>query len=132
MAGPIGTQARITVDSPLDGSVRLKRCKDSKIADGASVEGANAVGEDDPVGFVDKPGVKTITLSVYEEQGVKPEVDYHALKDGKIVFSMTRAIVGGRSEQYPTCRVSKIDKDDDAEGSHMISVEIIALTRKPL
>lgn len=130
MAGPVATQARVLINSS-QGNTRLKRCKDSKVADGASVDGALAVGEDDPVGFVDKPGVKTITLSIYQEQGT-PEVDYHALKDSREVFEVVRAIVNGKREQFPMCRVSKIDTDDDAEGSHMYSVEIIALSRKPL
>lgn len=130
MGSPVASQARVWINCS-QGNVRLKRCKDSKVADGASVEAVNALGEDDPVGAIDKPGAKTISLSIYQEQGT-PELDYHALKDAREWFSVTRAIVNGKREQFPMCRVSKIDTDDDAEGSHMYSVEIIALTRKPL
>lgn len=131
MAGAIGTQARWSLDSISQGNVRLRRVKSSKTSDGSSTEAVNAVGEDDPVGFKDKPGAKTITFEVYEQQG-RPEADWQKLKDTKEVFSLTKQIVGGGRVQYPVCRVAKIDKDNDDEGSHMLSVEVIALQEKPL
>jgi hypothetical protein len=63
----IATQTRITISSVTQGNVRLRRCKSSKVNDGAKTTAATAMGEDDPVGFVDAPGAKTITLEVYEE-----------------------------------------------------------------
>ncbi len=130
MAGPIGTQARWTVTSS-QGTVRLRRMFDYKVSHGGSVEAQNAVGEDDPVGWVDKPGPRDITFEVYQEQG-KPEVDYDKLLETKEVIQLTQEIVGGLSFQYPAARVSKKDEAGDKDGKHTFTVEISALTRKRL
>jgi hypothetical protein len=127
----VATQTRITISSVTQGNIRLRRCKSSKVSDGAKTTAVMAMGEDDPIAFTDAPGAKTIALEVYEEQG-KPEIDYRKLKAGKEVFSITREIVGGNRYQYPQCRVSTVEPDDDDEGKHMLSVEIIALSEKPL
>lgn len=131
MAGALGTQATWTLDSISQGNVRLRRIKESKTSDGSSTTAENAVGEDDPVGFKDKPGPKTITLEVYEEQGAA-ECNWQLLKDTKEVFSLTKQIVGGRRVQYPVCRVSKIDPSNDSDGGQMFSVEVVALKEKTL
>ena len=128
---PLATQVRLNISSTSQGNKRLRAVKSSKVADGSKTTAQTALGEDDPVGFTDAPGPKTITLSVYQEQG-KPEVDYDFLKTSKEVFAMTRAIVNGKRYQFPECRVSSVEPDDDSEGSHMLSVEIIALRMKPL
>lgn len=131
MANALGTQARYVIFSPSQGTVRLRRMFDAKVKDGATTEAVNAIGEDDPVGFRDKPGAKTITLSIYEEQG-KPEVDYRKMKAAKEYFSMTREIVNGKKLQYPVCRISTIEPSDDNEGKHTFDVEIVALSEKEL
>jgi len=131
MANAVATQARVTVSSASQGNVRLRRCKSSKVSDGAKTQAVTAMGEDDPVGFIDSPGAQTISLEVYQEQG-RPEIDYYRLKATREFFSMTREIVGGLRYQYPACRVSTVEPDDDDEGKHMLSVEIIALSQKPL
>ena len=56
MANALATQATITINSVSQGTVRLKRCKSSKVSDGAKTEAVTAMGEDDPVGFRDAPG----------------------------------------------------------------------------
>jgi len=131
MANAPGTQARISIRSTSQGSKRLRRVESSKVSDGSSTDTVNAIGEDDPIGFVRKPGNRTISLSVYEEQG-KPEVDWRFLRTSQEGFSLTREIVGGNRTQYPECRVSKVDPSSDADGKHMLDVEIIALGEKPL
>lgn len=131
MANSPATQARISIRSTSQGAKRLKRVSDSKVADGSSTETVNAVGEDEPIGFTRKPGGKTIALTVYEEQG-KPEVDWRALRDSQEEFAITREIVGGARQQFPVCRVSKVDPSSDAEGKHMLDVEIVGLREKPL
>lgn len=131
MAGALGTQSRWTLDSASQGNVRLRRVKSSKTSDGASVEAKNAVGEDFPVGFIDKPGAKTITFEVFAQRG-KAEADFRALRDNKEEFGLYKKIVGGPGYHYPICRVSKIDDDDDDEGGHMFSVEIVALREEKL
>lgn len=127
----LATQATIDISSATQGNKRLRRVKSSKVSRQGSTELETAMGEDDAVGFIDKPGGFTITLSVLAEQG-KPEVDYDALIDTKEVFSLTRSIVGGPRFQYVECRVSKADPDDDDQGKHMIEVEIVALRRRRL
>src|SRR5690349_8201048 len=117
MANAIATQARLTISSATQGNVRLRRVESSKVSDDAKTEAVTAVGEDDPIGFRDSPGAKTITLSVYEEQGT-PEVDYRRLKVSKEVFALTREIVGGKRFQYPVCRVSKAEPSSDNDGKH--------------
>ncbi len=47
-------------------------------------------------------------------------------------FAITKQIVGGAREQYPTCKVSSVDEDGDAEGKNMFNVEVVALVRKDL
>lgn len=130
-AGPIGSQARWVLNSVSQGNIRLKRVKDYKIGDDATTEAVTAVGEDDPVGFRDKPGAKTITFTCYAEQG-PGEVDWRALKVGRETFSLTKEIVNGLRVQYPQCRVSKVEPSGDDEGTHMFDVEIIALREKAL
>lgn len=129
--GPIVTQARVTVDSTVQGNVRLRRCKSSKVSDGVSVDAKTALGEDDPIGFTWKPGAKTITLEIYAEQGT-PEFDWMKAQRERDIFAITRELVGGAEEQFPVCTVSKIDTDDDDEGGHMMTVEVLALRREPL
>jgi hypothetical protein len=128
----LGTQARITIDSPSQGNVRLRFNKSSKVVDGATAEAKNAMGSDVPVGFIFKPGAQTITLEVYVQQGVKPECDFKEMKRNREIFSMVREIVGGQETQYLPCVVSKVDEDDDEEGGHMQQVEIIGLEQLPL
>lgn len=127
----LATQVRLTISSASQGNKRLRACKSSKVSDGAKTTAVTALGEDDPIGYADAPGAKTIALSVYQEQGT-PEVDYDTLKITKEVFTLTRAIVGGKRYQFTGCRVSSVEPDDDNEGSHMLSVEIVALRMRPL
>lgn len=131
MTALLGQKARITIDSITQGNVRMKTCKSSKVSDGRSVDTKNSMSEDDPVGFVIKPGAQTLTLDVFALQG-DPEVDFFALKDASEVFGVFREIVGGAEAHYPACMVSKIDEDDDEDGNHMLSVEIIGLSREPM
>lgn len=127
MSGAIGTQARWSINSASQGNVRLRRVKTYKIADGRSKEAVNAVGEDDPVGTTKKPGPRTITFDVYEEQGTT-ECDWRALAESGEFFSLTKQLINGQRWQYSNCQVSKVDNDGDAEGSHMLNVDILALT----
>ena len=129
--GDIASQSIWNINSASQGSKTLTRVKDYDVSDESSVETRNAVGFNDPVGFVDKPGGKTITLEVYLEK-TKPEVDYIRLQVLKETFSLTQQVVGGARYQYPVCRVSKVSPKGDADGEHMVSVEIVALGVKPL
>jgi hypothetical protein len=124
--GDIASQSRWSINSPTQGAKKLTRLKSYDVGDEASVEAANAVGSDDPVGFIDKPGAKTISFTYYSEKP-KPEVDWRRLQASKEQFNLTQEIVGGERLQYTPCRVSSVSREGDDEGSHMITVEIIAL-----
>jgi hypothetical protein len=130
MANDLGTRARWRIKCS-QGNKRLRRVKDAKVNHGAGLEAPNALGEDAPIGFVDKPGPRTITFSVYEEVG-DPEIDWDLLFATKEKFVMEQEIVGGLEWQFLPCRVAKVDKDEDADGKNMKSVEVLALDMKPL
>jgi hypothetical protein len=127
----IASQHVWSINSVTQGAKQLRRMKTYDVSDESTVETRNAVGSDEPIGFVDKPGGKTITFETYQEKP-KPEVDWRKLKDAREIFSLTRQVVGGERVQYPVCRVSKIGPSGDDEGEHMISVEIVALGEKRL
>ncbi len=131
MANQVATQASWTINSTSQGNKQLRRVKDSKIKSDRKREAVTAMGEDDPVGTKRKPGAKTITFNVIAEQG-DPEVDWDALDDSGEWFSLTRKLKNGRRIQFPECQVSSCEPEDDDEGSHMMSVEIIALRQKRL
>ena len=59
-------------------------------------------------------------------------MDWRALRTSQEEFAITREIVGGNRTQYPVCRVSKVDPNSDADGKHMLDVEVVALGEKPL
>jgi hypothetical protein len=91
-----------------------------------------AQGEDIPIGTVFSPGADTISFDVYTERGT-PEVDYLALFKSGELFTLTREIAGGKSYQYVDCVVSKKpEPDDDNQGKHTFSVEILAMDELPL
>lgn len=131
VAGAPASQARITINSASQGNVTLKRCKSSKVSSNASREEQTAMGEDAPVGTTRKPGAHAITLEIIDSQG-KPEVDWEYLEESGEVFTLTRGLVGGRRLQYLEAVVSKTDLDDDSEGKHSGTVEILAMRRKRL
>lgn len=107
------------------------RVVSAEVGDDSSVETVNAVGSEFPVGFIDKPGGRPITIEYLQEQGT-PEVDWQFIKDSKEMFALTRKVVGGRRYQYPECRVSTVEPKTDADGGHTISIGIIAIREKAL
>jgi hypothetical protein len=131
MANELSSQARVTISSVSQGNVRLRRCKSSKVSGGPTTDAQTAMGEDDPVGFTDKPGAWKIALDVLQEKG-KPEIDYVALLFSKELFTVVREVVGGQRFQFAPCRVVSAEPDDDDEGKHTLSVEITALSMRPL
>ncbi len=131
MSGMVATQARWSINSTSQGNVRLRRVKDHSIKSERKKEAINAMGEDDPVGHTVKPGARTITFNVIEEQG-NPEVDWEFLEESGEYFSLTKQLVNGKRVQYPECVVSSVEGTGDDEGKHMKSVEIIALRVKRL
>lgn len=134
MPNDIATVAtwQINCSSRAGGNKRIRRMKDWNYADGASKETVGEVGSTEHVGFMRKPGGKTITFNIRERKGAKPEIDWEYLADSDEVFSLTKQIRGGRRTQYPECQVSKVDDQGEEEGEIMYSVEIVVLTRKAM
>lgn len=125
------SKARWSITSASQGAKRLRRVKSGKVGNNASREEVNGMGEDAPNGTRRKVGGRPITLEIFEEEGV-PEVDWDALEDSGEFFSLTRSLVNGKRFQYPECQVSKVETDDDNEGSHMKTIEVIAFRQKKL
>jgi hypothetical protein len=127
----ISSQSIWSINSVSQGSKQLTRLRSYDVTDDSSVETRNAVGQNKPIGFVDKPGGCSISFEYYMERP-KPEVDWRKLRDSKELFSLTQQIVGGERLQYPVCRVSKLSPSGDEEGEHMVTVEIVTLGDKRL
>lgn len=130
MSNDLATKSRWRIKCS-QGNKRLRRVKDAKVSDGRKSEAQNALGENAPIGTVDSPGPRNITFSVYQEVG-DPEIDYDALCTSKEWFTLEQELVGGKEWQFIPCKVVKCDDDSDADGKNMLSVEIIALDKKPL
>lgn len=115
------------------GNKRLRAVESYDSGDEGSVTTQTEVGPSNAaVGFIDVPGGKTISFDIREVKGAKREVDWEYLQDNKIVFSLTKQIVGGTRKQYPECRISTIAPKGDNKGEHTYTVEIVALDRKSL
>lgn len=128
----IASQAKWTINAPEPiGNKPLRRLKDYSISDESDVETVNEVGSDDPVGFRDKPGAKTLTFNEYVPQD-RPEVDWAYLKRNKLVFSLTAQYVGGERVQFFPCRVAQVGRSGDDEATHMREIKIVALKESPL
>lgn len=127
----IASKVTWTISSTSQGKVRLRGMSKYDVKDGAKVEAVNEVGGDDPVGFKDSPGAKTITFDFRQQKG-RPVPDWDYLKRNKELFTLTRQIDGGTRSQFLPCRVSMVDPSGDDEGEHTFSVDIVALTEKPL
>jgi hypothetical protein len=128
----IVSQARWTINAPVPvGNKPLRRLKDYSISDESDLEAVNEVGSEDPVGFRDKPGARVVTFNEHVPQG-RPEVDWFALKRGKVPFSLTQQYVGGDRVQFFPCRVAQVGKSGDDEGSHMREIKIVALKEERL
>jgi hypothetical protein len=134
MANDIATGAtwQINCSARAGGNKRIRRAQSVEVSDGGSVTAVPEVGPGEMVGFMDAPGAHTITLSMRQTKGATPEIDWLYLKTAKEVFSLTRQVIGGPRTQYPECRVSNISPSDNDQGEITYTVEIIALTVKPM
>lgn len=127
MANEFASNVGWSINSATQGNKRLRKVDDYDVSDGASKEAMPEVGSADPVGFIFKPGPKTITFTIREAKLVKPEVDWEYLKRNDENFSLTRRVFGGVRAQYVECQVSTVSVSGDNQGTHTIKVEIIAL-----
>src|SRR5262245_8207866 len=119
----ISSQSVWSINSVTQGAKQLTRLRSYDVSDESGVETRNAVGQNKPIGFVDKPGGATISFEYFSERP-KPEVDWRKLKDTKELFSLTQQIVGGERFQYPVCRVSTLSPSGDSDGEHMLKIDI--------
>jgi hypothetical protein len=127
----ISSQSIWSINSVSQGAKQLTRLRSYDVTDESGVETRNAVGQDKPIGFVDKPGGVSISFEYYSERP-KPEVDWRRLQELKELFALTQAVVGGERYQYAVCRVSTVSPSGDEEGEHMVTVEIVCLGVKRL
>jgi hypothetical protein len=132
VADDLASQARWTINSSVAGNKQLKRVQSYDVSDDSSVEAQPEVGSESPVGFLRKPGALMISFEITETKGVRREIDWERLKLLDNTFSLTKQVKGGQRTQFPECKVSKIDYTGDAEGKHSYTVEIVALSQKPM
>lgn len=132
MANDIVPKVPWYINSASQGNKRIKRMKDYSVSDGAATETVGEVGSSEHVAFMDKPGGLTITFNIRETKGVKPEIDWHYLKETKELVALTKAPEGGQRAHYPECRVSKIDDQGDDGGENAYTVELAVLKRQKL
>lgn len=125
----IVSQSKFFIDGPM-GNFQLIRVKSADVNDDRDAEVVTTVGVDEGAGVRYKPGGGSITLDVFREQG-KPEVDWRKEKDRKSRFAFTIQDVGGQREQF-FCFVSKVERKDDSEGSHMDTVKLGWTRRRAL
>jgi hypothetical protein len=128
--GDFVSQSKFFIDGPF-GNFQLVRVKSADVKSDKEVEVLTAVGVDGGAGYRRKTGGGEITLEVYREQGT-PEVDYRAHENLGTLFAFTIQDIGGQRETYLSCTVANVGRKDDDAGSHMDTVLLKFLKRKPL
>lgn len=119
------------INSASQGNRQLRGLQDASIEDGSSVETANEIGSDFPVGFIRKPGPQTVSFTFRVMEG-EPDCDWVELKERGEVFSLTRQYRNGQRIQLLDCTVSTVGESGDAEGENTREVSIMSLRRKAL
>lgn len=119
------------INSASQGNRQLRGLQDAGVEDGSSVETINEVGNEYPVGFVDKPGPITLNFTEKVMEG-EPDCDWVELQKLKELFSMTRKYTAGQRVQFLDCRVSTVNESGDAEGENTREVSVMCLRRKAL
>lgn len=119
------------INSASQGNRQCRGLQDAGVEDGSSVETANEIGSDFPVGFIRKPGPQTLSLTERVMEG-EPDVDWVELKELKEIFSMTRQYKNGQRVQFLDCTVSTVGESGDAEGENTREISIMSLRRKAL
>lgn len=125
------SQAPWFINSASQGNRQCRGLQDAGVEDGSSVETANEIGSEYPVGFIDKPGPQTLSFTEKVMEG-EPLIDWVEIKELKEVFSMTRQYRSGQRVQFLDCRVSTIGESSDAEGENTREISIMSLRRKAL
>jgi hypothetical protein len=127
--GEVVSQAKFFIDGPM-GNFQLFKVKSADVDDDQDTEVVTVVGKDRGAGFRDKPGGGSINLEVLREQGT-PEVDYRREKRQKTKFAFTIQDTGGSRDIY-FCRVAKVTRKSDDQGSHMDTVKLVWVDTKTL
>ena len=127
--GEIVSESKFFIDGPM-GNFQLKRVKSIDVDDESDAEIVTAMGVKGGAGVRFKEGGVALSLEVFREQGT-PEVDWAKAKRLRQVFSLTIQDTGGSREQYQNCYVAKIPRKDDDQGSHMMTVKVVA-TQGPI
>lgn len=127
--GEVVSQSKFYVDGGF-GNFQLKKCKSCDVSAQKDKEIVTAVGVDDGAGIRRKPGGWELTLEIYLEQGT-PEVDWYAVWEAHLPFAFTIQHRGGQRHQY-ACEVAQCNPKHDDQGSHMLTVKLVATSRKTL
>lgn len=106
-------------------ALKLEYVQNLKEADGRSVEVKKAMGVKGGAGVIRKNGGGTLTLSEYRHDD--PQVRWRRLRKLGTFFTLSVQDEGGVRQKWFSCTVSKIDRDDDDDGNHMDSIEIVYL-----
>lgn len=105
-----------------------ERCKTADIKDGRSTEVVMAIGVQRGAGFRRKQGGFEIDLEVYEEEGRKPEVDWHDVNNRYITFHLIDQNENDGFRYDYTTKISNIDRKRDAEGNYMQTIKCVCKT----
>lgn len=124
-ADDIVSESKVYIDGPM-GNFQLRKCKSIDVDDDSDAEIVTAMGVKQGAGSRYKEGGVSLSLEIFREQGT-PEVDWAKHKRLRTRFSITIQDTGGSREQYQNCFVAKVPRKDDDQGSHMMTVKVLAL-----
>jgi len=125
MASDIASQGELSVNIAGIGTKVLERVRSLDIKDGRSTEVVMAIGVKRGAGFRRKQGGFEIDMEVYNEMGRQPEIDWYRVNESYATFGLTTQDEGDSFRYTYTCKVSKIDVKEDAEGNFMQTVTVV-------
>jgi hypothetical protein len=118
------SSTKFFIDGPM-GNFQLTQVKSIKVDDQSDIEILLASGVKQGAGVRFKEGGNVLSLEVYRAKS--PEVDYAKHKRLRSQFSITFQDEGGGREQYQQCFIAQVPRDDDEQGSHMMSIKVVSL-----
>lgn len=122
----VASQGEIFVNIAGGGSAlkKLERVESIDIKDGRTTEVVMAVGVGRGAGFRRKQGGFEIDMSVYDEKGRLPEVDWYKVNDSGATFTLSTQTEGNSFKYAYVCQVSKVDRKISKEGDPMLTVTL--------
>lgn len=124
----VASQGEIFVNIAGGGLKLLERVKNLDIKDGRSTEVVTAIGVKRGAGFRRKQGGFEIDMTVYDQVGRSPEIDWWKVNESEAVFDLITQTEGDAFRYTYLCKVSKIDVKEDAEGNFENTITLACLT----